>query len=101
MPTKAVKKPAGAVMLDGKQFGDTLRCVHCSAHWVVQPGSGKRRGFCIKCKGPLCGSPLCVDTCIPLEARLAGWEKGLSKREVLREIDRLPKTITLQAKSLE
>ena len=48
---------------------DTLQCVHCGGHWVVQPGSGKKRGFCLKCTGPLCGKKRCF-RCVPFEKSL-------------------------------
>lgn len=43
----------------------TLQCCHCGGHWVSQPGSGKVRGFCMNCNGPVCG-PKCAE-CVPLE----------------------------------
>jgi len=46
----------------------TLQCVHCGGHWQVQPGSGKLRGFCFRCNGPVCG-PGCAE-CVPMEAML-------------------------------
>lgn len=33
---------------------DTLRCPHCSGHFVVKPGSGKLRSFCGDCNRSLC-----------------------------------------------
>lgn len=92
---QSVKKPAGAVLVDGKYVGDTRQCVHCSAHWVVEHGSGKKRGWCMNCKGFLCGSPNCMDRCIPLEARLQGWEGNKTKKQVLRDIDSMGRTIAL------
>lgn len=80
--------------MDGRHVGDTLQCVHCSAHWASQPGSGIKRGWCLNCKGPLCGSELC-DVCIPLEKRLQGWEGGRPKAEVLHDLDNGGKTIIL------
>lgn len=47
---------------------DTRQCVHCSGHWVVQPGSGKTRGFCFRCDGPICG-PACSE-CRPINRRI-------------------------------
>jgi hypothetical protein len=34
---------------------DTLQCVHCGKHWMVVKGSGRTRGFCMKCNGVHCG----------------------------------------------
>lgn len=65
-------------ILDGQNvIASTRQCVHCGMHWVPQTGSGIRRGFCIKCMGPLCGKWECLRRCIPFEKRLELIEKGL------------------------
>lgn len=73
IPKSTSVKPSGYVSIftgDGEHFeGDTMQCVHCSKHWIVQPGSGRRRGFCTKCGGPTCGAHGC-DACTPAEKRL-------------------------------
>lgn len=46
----------------------TIQCAHCGRHWVPRPGSGRVRGFCTRCNGPVCG-PGCAE-CVPAEARL-------------------------------
>jgi hypothetical protein len=38
---------------------DTLQCVHCGKHWFVVKGSGRMRGFCMKCNGVHCGGQHC------------------------------------------
>ena len=38
---------------------DTLMCVHCGKHWIVQPGCGRRRNYCTYHNGPLCGAETC------------------------------------------
>ena len=53
---------------------DTLQCVHCGGHWEVNPGSGKLRGFCLRCNGPFCG-PGCAN-CVPTEQLLENMEQG-------------------------
>jgi hypothetical protein len=58
---------------DGTQEADTLQCCHCNAHYVVRPGSGKRRGWCALCAGTTCGKPACVP-CIPFERKLDAQE---------------------------
>lgn len=88
---------AGAILEDGKFIAETRRCVHCSAQWVSSPGSGTRRGFCMGCKGLLCGQAPCMQGCVPLEARLQGIERGQNKLEVLKDIDSMGKTIVLGA----
>ena len=72
VPRHTVPKPRGQVIIvgpRGTQTYDTLRCVHCQAHWVVQPGSGRVRGWCLKCGGPTCGAPEC-NVCAPFEKKL-------------------------------
>ncbi|KKM94628.1 hypothetical protein LCGC14_1196420 [marine sediment metagenome] len=54
---------------------ETLQCVHCQRHWVKQPGSGNKRGFCRNCMGPLCGDEKC-GPCIPFEKKLDLYEAG-------------------------
>jgi len=51
---------------------DTCQCQHCMRHWVVEPGSGKQRGWCVKCNGPLCGAPKCMKECVPFIAKVYG-----------------------------
>lgn len=53
----------------------TKQCVHCGLHWVVQPGSGKTRGFCMNCNGPVCGEK--CQECIPNERQLEAREAGM------------------------
>ncbi len=52
----------------------TIQCVHCGMHWVSQPGSGKTRGFCMRCNGPVCGKKCAV--CVPFEKQLEAREAG-------------------------
>ncbi len=78
MKRETVTKPSGYVVVTcpgGDVIEhDTLQCVHCGAHWIASPGSGKIRGFCMKCNGPICG-PGCVE-CVPHEQKLENIEKG-------------------------
>ena len=39
---------------------DLVCCVHCGYMWAWAPGSGRRRGYCLKCHGLLCGRDGCV-----------------------------------------
>ncbi len=59
----------------------TVQCCHCGGQFVPEPGSGKIRGFCFNCSGPICGSG-CVN-CVPTEQMLENIEKG-------RELDFKP-----------
>jgi hypothetical protein len=52
----------------------TIQCVHCGRHWVARPGSGRIRGFCLRCHGPICG-PGCAE-CVPIEQQLDNLEAG-------------------------
>lgn len=52
----------------------TLCCMHCGAHWIPEPGSGRIRGYCQLCCGPVCG-PGCAK-CVPMEQMLENIEKG-------------------------
>lgn len=52
----------------------TLQCCHCGGHWIPAPGSGRIRGFCQRCHGPVCG-PGCAE-CVPVEQYLENVEQG-------------------------
>lgn len=63
--SEPIRNPAGNIRIiphDGskEQQGDTLQCCHCGAVWMPVPGSGKRRGYCAKHAGPLCGQDACI-----------------------------------------
>lgn len=45
----------GVVKVEGEQ----RQCVHCQFMWTYKPGSGTRRGYCLKCDGFVCGRPEC------------------------------------------
>lgn len=71
-------RPKGNIQFFGEggfREADTLQCVHCQAHWVVQPGSGRQRGFCMRCMGPTCGAS--CDACVPFERWLDSVEQGI------------------------
>ena len=72
--TRTVRKPAGTVIVvsDGPTVThDTLQCAHCMRHWIVRPSSGRRRGWCTRCNGPLCGAAPCF-TCVPFLKKVEG-----------------------------
>jgi hypothetical protein len=55
----------------------TVSCIHCAYTWLYRPGSGKRRGWCMKCHGILCGRPHCVAMgCVHREQLLENIEAG-------------------------
>jgi hypothetical protein len=79
-----VLRPHGIVIAtdgEGRTIeADCLQCCHCQAVWQVQPGSGRKRGFCQKCGQVTCGAAGCLE-CVPFEKRLDLYEAG--KRNTL------------------
>jgi len=64
-PKHSVLRPAGVSIINSpelpfEQQADYKQCVHCQSVWKVEPGSGRLRGFCMKCNGPICG-PGCAE----------------------------------------
>ena len=55
---------------------DTKMCCHCGNHFPYKKGSGRIRGFCMRCMKMTCGSPRC-DECFPIEERMDYYEAGL------------------------
>ena len=52
----------------------TITCCHCGRVWQWIPGSGRNRGFCLKCNAFFCG-PQC-QACVPQEQQLENLEAG-------------------------
>lgn len=63
----------GGILIDGRQTASTRQCGHCGAHFQMVAGSGRVRGWCLKCSKITCGAQAC-HPCIPMEARLEFWE---------------------------
>lgn len=80
---------AGAIMHDGGSqsgwtvVGETVQCVHCAKHWIMEPGSGRERGFCRNCMGVTCGAEGCYN-CLPQEKWLEQMEAKGRMEENLR-----------------
>lgn len=72
-------KPAGHMLLDDVVVADYLMCVHCNVHWIPRKGSKKRRGWCMRCSGVICGKQSCIDSCLPMDLRLTLYEAGKIK----------------------
>jgi hypothetical protein len=70
LPKHSVLRPEGGVLVDGRQMADLLQCRHCQHTWIVRPGSGTRRGWCLRCGGPLCGKPACMTGCTPIDQQV-------------------------------
>ena len=75
MPRR-VERIAGGILVDGTQTADTLQCCHCGAHWERVPGSGRVRGYCMKCNAVICGKPECMANCRPFEKWLEDVERA-------------------------
>ena len=46
---------------DGRRLeGETRQCIHCQFTWKYSPGSGDRRGYCVKCGGFVCARAQCI-----------------------------------------
>lgn len=75
---KSVRNPKGTIFIDGRESADTMQCCHCGAHFVMERGSGKKRGWCMLCSDMTCGKKRC-DECLPFEKRLELYEKGKIK----------------------
>lgn len=71
-------RPSGWLFgsIDGKVVVEveTAQCVHCGGHFPLRPGSGRVRGYCANCAGPVCG-PQCA-ACVPTEVLLENLEAG-------------------------
>lgn len=79
---KYERHASGAVVVDGKEVGHTLRCPHCGAHFVSVRGSGKKRGFCRDCSKVVCGATPCMSH-VPLSAWLEQQEGAKDVAEIL------------------
>ncbi len=84
--THSVRSPSGVLIatpLDGSPESqqDVVHCVHCSRLWMWEKGSGRRRGFCLKCGGFTCGNAKC-DVCVPKEQQIDNLEAGLPANHV-------------------
>lgn len=76
-------------------FQDTVSCIHCAYTWVWQRGSGKRRGWCTRCHGILCGRPSCAALqCCHRERQLENMERGLpiDYTPIVARVDAMPPT---------
>ncbi len=67
------------------QEGATLSCVHCQRTWAVKPGSGRQRGWCMKCNGPTCGGKAC-QTCVPFDRQMEIAERKDALRRYVESL---------------
>ena len=99
MRNASVLRPAGTLhIFDGdgpEQTFDTVQCCHCGRHWVFEPGSGRKRGYCLKCNAITCGNERC-DLCVPIEAQIDNMEHGrpvLTERPLIVSVPSVPKNL--------
>jgi hypothetical protein len=67
IPKHTALRPAGALVEESREVADLLQCCHCQYTWRLQPGSGRRRGFCHRCMAVTCGKAECM-VCTPASA---------------------------------
>lgn len=69
----------GTEVIDGIETAQTVCCVHCRAHWTIEPlyarmanpGPKKVRGWCPHCRGPTCGTKHCESRgCEPMQKKI-------------------------------
>lgn len=80
VPKHSILRPHGVGILADpdlphEQQSDYRQCIHCQKSWKVEPGSGRLRGFCMKCNGPICG-PRCSECHGPFEKVCEDIEAG-------------------------
>jgi hypothetical protein len=64
-----VARPDGTIIVTSDQGtveADMVQCVHCGRQWTVQPGSGRKTGYCKFHQGRLCSNPQCAE-CLGLD----------------------------------
>ena len=59
----------------GTKERETVKCCHCQMIWEVEPGSGKKRGFCFNCNAVVCGKKRCMEHCVPFEKAIEAAER--------------------------
>ena len=63
------------------QESNLLQCCHCQFTWKVERGSGKQRGFCLKCMKPKCGHPKCeAQGCVPWQEKNERLARKMEQR---------------------
>lgn len=72
---------------------DLVCCVHCAYTWAWMPGSGRRRGFCMRCNGITCGRQWCdARGCCHRKQDLDNMEQGRPEgyRPIIVSVPALP-----------
>lgn len=83
---------------DRKVESDALQCCHCAAHFWVNKGSGKRRGYCMNCGAVTCGNPAC-GPCVHWKKKIELIDSGLAGKASLFNgcTDGLPVSVAITA----
>ncbi len=78
-------KPSGQFIVSdpirGVKEYYSASCCHCGFNWWVIPGSGRKRGWCMKCMHLTCGKKECME-CVPRQDQLnlmAGDKKAIQR----------------------
>lgn len=91
-PLFLVRREAAGVLIisgpEGEENRDTIRCQHCGAHWVPERGSGRVRGYCMRCQGVTCGAEPCERGCVPYEQMIERIEAAGRVEANIAEIRR-------------
>lgn len=83
---RTIKRFDGAILRDGRLTSETLQCVVCSAHFEMEEGSGKQRGWNTKLKGFTCGNPAC-NLGLPQDRYLDMLERGITPFQAVHEYE--------------
>ncbi len=65
-----------------EQHIDLIQCCHCQRIWPWVQGSGKLRGWCMRCSGFFCG-PKC-ETCVHWQQLMANLGAGMTFEQAKR-----------------
>jgi hypothetical protein len=76
---------------------ETVSCVHCQFIWQIEPGSGRKRGFCYNCNGLVCGKQQCLEHCTPFEKAIEDMERKSRFNESIEREQALARKAAQQA----
>lgn len=82
-PLFLVRRETAGALIIGDTVYDTVQCQHCGAHWVPERGSGRVRGWCMRCNGPTCGAEPCETTCQTQEQLIEAIEAAARMEQSL------------------
>jgi len=82
----SIKRTNGAILRDNRLVAETLQCVVCGAHFELEPGSGRQRGWNTKLKGFTCGNEACTIG-LPHDRYLDMLERNISPLQAVHEYE--------------